>query len=319
MRVALTISLALHVAIIVMAVARLSGPKPLPAPPQEALPVEIVSIEDMARRATVRKEAPKEPPKARPAPPKPKETPKEVKKPAPKPAKEVRKAAPKPAPAPAPEKNKLEALVKEVAKAPDPEVAPKKVERKAAPKPRVRPRPRPKVVKRPKPKPQEPRKVAQKPKKPARKPPNQRDAIDEIAALLNKIDEPETAPRQPVRQPGQALRGTRNIDGDDARIAADIADALRARIEECWNVPAGVRDAHELRVKVRFQLGAGGKVAGGPVVLNSMAHPAFAAAAQSALRAILACQPYDFLPPDRYDLWRDVILNFDPSRMLAVN
>jgi hypothetical protein len=60
-------------------------------------------------------------------------------------------------------------------------------------------------------------------------------------------------------------------------------------------------------------------VTGGPEVLNSMPHPAFAAAAQSAVRAVLACQPYDFLPIEKYDAWKDVILNFDQGRMLATN
>ena len=30
-------------------------------------------------------------------------------------------------------------------------------------------------------------------------------------------------------------------------------------------------------------------------------------------------QPYAGLPPEKYELWRDNTLTFDPSRMLAVN
>ncbi len=209
--------------------------------------------------------------------------------------------------------------MEKVAKAPEPkpEPAPKP---KAQPKPKkplpkVRPRPRPRIVrKKPKPQPKKPVKTARREQ---RKP--TRDPIDEIAALLNKTDEQRAAPQRPAERTGTPLRGPANVNGDDARIAADIADALRTRIEECWNVPAGVRDAENLKVRVRFQLGAGGAVTGGPAVLNHMNHPAFPAAAQSAVRAILACQPYDFLPPDRYDLWRDVILTFDPSRLLTTN
>ena len=38
------------------------------------------------------------------------------------------------------------------------------------------------------------------------------------------------------------------------------------------------------------------------------------AAADSAVRAVYQCQPYT-LPSDKYALWRDMILNFDPSDM----
>ena len=316
MRTALGISLFLHVVIIVLAVLRFTGPERLVAPPQEALPVEIVDISQASKRAAMRKQV-KQPPKKVEKPAPPKEMRKEVKRPAPKPAHEVKQAAhapapklepkpePKPEKKPAPEKpDSLDALVQKVVKA-----APKP---KKKPKPKVRPRPRPKIVRR-KPKPQ-PKKVVKRETKTKK-----RDVIDDIAALLNKTDEQRAAPQPKQTRTGTPLAGPANVDGNDARIAADLADALRARIEQCWNIPAGVRDAEHLRVQVRFQLGPGGAVTGGPVVLNRMNHPAFPAAAQSAVRAVLACAPYAFLPPDRYDLWRDVILTFDPSKVLAVN
>ena len=330
MRISLGISLFMHLVIIALAVWRFTGPERLIAPPQEALPVEIVDISEVSKRTAMRKEV-KEPPKRVHKPAPPKEIRKEVKKPAPKPAREVKRAArepapapepeparkPEPAPEPAPKPSKeadaaLDALVKKVARAQEkPEPEPKRV---AKPKPKVKPRPRPKTVRRP----PKPKRVARRaPEKP--KPKKKRDAIDEIAALLNKTDAERAAPQPVPARTGTPLKGPANVNGDDARIAADLADALRARIEQCWNIPAGVRDAENLQVRVRFQLGPGGEVTGGPVVLNSMNHPAFPAAAQSAVRAVLACAPYAFLPPDRYDLWRDVILTFDPSRMLAVN
>jgi len=53
--------------------------------------------------------------------------------------------------------------------------------------------------------------------------------------------------------------------------------------------------------------------------LNSSSHPAFEAAARAAQAAVEACSPYDFLPADKYAMWQDIILNFDPSQMLATN
>ena len=42
--------------------------------------------------------------------------------------------------------------------------------------------------------------------------------------------------------------------------------------------------------------------------------PFFQAAADSAVRAVYQCQPYA-LPKAKFALWRDMILNFDPSEM----
>ena len=56
------------------------------------------------------------------------------------------------------------------------------------------------------------------------------------------------------------------------------------------------------------------RLVGYPTVANSGASPFFQAAADSAVRAVYQCQPYA-LPADKYALWRDMILNFDPSHM----
>ena len=39
----------------------------------------------------------------------------------------------------------------------------------------------------------------------------------------------------------------------------------------------------------------------------------FATTARSTVAAILGCQNYDFLPQDQYDVWKDLILNFNPN------
>ncbi len=335
LRWSLPISVLMHLAILISAMVMLPGPEAFRVPPQEALPVEIVDITEVSRRVTMRKDAPEKPAK-KPAPPKverkpePKPQPRPQPKPAPKPSKPAPKPtpppkpAPKPAPkaepAPPPDADALKQLVEKVAE-PEPKPAPEKPapqpaetrQAPPAPKPRVRPRQIRKLAALHQ---KQRQQKAQRTQKDARK---TVDPIDEIAALLNKVDEKPQATEAESDRTGTPLRGPANINGNDAQLAADIIDALRQRVESCWNVPVGVRDAEGLRVRVRFQLSPDGTVSGGPVVLNRMNHPAFDAAAGSAVRAVLACQPYDFLPPDRYDLWKDVILNFDPARMLRIN
>ena len=51
--------------------------------------------------------------------------------------------------------------------------------------------------------------------------------------------------------------------------------------------------------------------------LRMAADPFYRAMAESALRAVLnpRCQPFK-LPPDRYEIWQTMELNFDPREML---
>ena len=324
MRYTLPISLFLHLGILLAAIVVLPAPEEFRVTPQEALPVEIVNIEDVSKRVAMAKDAPEKPvekpaPKVREPKPEPK----------PKPAREKVEARPEPKPAPEPEPEP-EPQKAEPAPAPDPADLKKLVEKVAEPEPEKAepaPAPKPKTTARPAPKPRARprvirrlaalhRKKRQKPKKP-RKP--RKDTIDEIAALLNKVDETPKARPPEAEETGIPRRGPADMAGTDAALSADLVDALRQKVESCWNVPAGVRDAEGLRVRIRFQMSPDGLVTGGPEVLNAMAHPAFDAAARSAVRAVLACQPYDFLPPEKYEAWKDIILNFDPSRMLAVN
>ena len=57
-------------------------------------------------------------------------------------------------------------------------------------------------------------------------------------------------------------------------------------------------------------------LSGRPEVVNREASQFFTAAADSAVRAVMLCQPYQ-LPPAKYALWRDMILNFDPREMFG--
>ncbi len=304
----------MHVAIILAAVVVLPSPEEFQVKPQEALPVEIVNIEDVSKRVAMSKEAPEEKPVEKPAPKVAKPQP----KPEPKPAREPEKAQPEPKPEPRPEP-KPEPKPREKAEpAPDPlklkELVEKVAEPEPEPKAKAAPAPRPRA------RPRNIRKLAalrKKQREEKKKP--KKNTIDEIAALLNKVDEERKATPPKSDVTGAPQRSPADMAGDDMALSADMIDALRQKIESCWNVPAGVRDAAGLRVRIRFQMTPDGMISGGPEVLNSMAHPAFPAAARSGVRAVLECQPYDFLPPDKYEAWKDIILNFDPSRMLAVN
>ena len=62
---------------------------------------------------------------------------------------------------------------------------------------------------------------------------------------------------------------------------------------------------------------ADGALVGAPAVEGFDPNPLFAATARSAQAALVDCAPYDFLPRDQYDLWKDNTLDFNPNMMFA--
>ncbi len=93
-------------------------------------------------------------------------------------------------------------------------------------------------------------------------------------------------------------------------------DALRQRLAQLWNIPAGAKDPQELVVQIRMKLKPDGTLAGPPMVLTSGKSPLFVAARDSAIRALFRGQPYDMLRPENYELWKDIEITFDPRDMI---
>jgi hypothetical protein len=149
------------------------------------------------------------------------------------------------------------------------------------------------------------------------KPPSQFN-LKRIEALLDKREAEDTpAPAQklaikvPKDQP-QISDTVRN------RRLASIQSAIASQISECWNAPAGASYAETLVVRIRIFLAGDGSLSRVPEIMDSSrlkGDSFFRAAAEAARRAIQRCAPLE-LPVEQYDIWREVVLNFDPSKML---
>ena len=145
--------------------------------------------------------------------------------------------------------------------------------------------------------------------------------ITRLAALLDKrqeeIEAEETPNQGPEPRPGIEIKD--NVSQlDVARILAGVEQAIRAQIERCWSAPAGASYAETLIVRIQIYLLPDGSLARLPKVLEEqrmVQDQFFRAAAEAARRAVQKCAPLD-LPRESYDVWREVVLNFDPSRML---
>ena len=163
----------------------------------------------------------------------------------------------------------------------------------------------------PKPKEKQAEKPKPKPKEAAKK--KSDFDTDKIAALLNKIPDASNEPTpNALAEETKPVRG--QASGIELSMSVNEIDALRSRIAQCWSPPPGGLGAEAFVVKVRLKLNEDGTLVGYPTVANHGSSPFFQAAADSAVRAVYQCQPYA-LPPEKYALWRDIILNFDPSDM----
>lgn len=298
MRLGLILSVLFHAGILAWALISLVNAKEFKPTEIKSIPMEIIDVSELTKvKAGLKK-----------APPK-----KETKKPEPKKpiAKQIaEKKKKKPA-----AKRKVEAAAEVKPTPPTPpkkEVKPKPVEKvkkvKVAEKPK--PKPKPKAKPKPKPKPKVVKKTPPKKKKKKKK-----FSEDKIAALLNKVPDAGAASTELPDLPG-----AKKVKGDPAGKALVMSineiDLFRRQVSQCWNPPVGGLGAGDLLVKVRLELNKDGSLKNQPRIMNSSSNPFFRAAADSATRAIWQCQPYN-LPREKYKLWQDMIINFDPRHMLA--
>ena len=284
----------------------------IPVSYPEIVPMQVieVALETESTKVEPVKPAPApEPEKAPPAPPPP----------APEPPQPVTPPEPVVTPEPKPELEPVPEPKPEVAEIPIPKVKP---EPKPEP-PKAVESPRPKAKPTPKPKPQVAEKPAPTPKpEPEAKPNNDfASVLKTVSKLEKQAPKPEKKPEKTLQeQVAEALSRNSNPAPQPLTqaISASDLDAIRRQIEACWNLPAGARDAQNMIVGVRTLMNPDGRVRSASIVDTARAasDPFYRSMAESARRAVLnpRCQPLR-LPPEKYDEWRVMFLNFDPRGM----
>ncbi len=146
--------------------------------------------------------------------------------------------------------------------------------------------------------------------------------VGKLAALLDKREEaePDLVEKLKSKDYGKE-KVISTLDLQQQTLS--IIDAIDKHIfdNQCWHVPTGAKGASGLRVTVLVRLSPDGELIGAPKVvdsdrINRAGQEFFRTAAESALRAVRKCAPYDFLPKAQYNLWRDVEIIFDPEHLL---
>jgi outer membrane biosynthesis protein TonB len=293
----LVASVALHVLVIGWGLVSFSS-KAFESIPEESLPVDIISAEQLAKVTAGMKTGKKENPKplvdkvaeAKPVddavgkiaekppvvtdttpPPQPKPVEKPVEK-KPDPPKPVAESKPKEEPKP-------------IEKKPDPPnidpiaEALKKEEKKPPPKPQVQ--------------------AATPPPQP-QKPKERTFDQTKIAALLDK--------RDPTRQAatGETLNSNAALGlakGKAADNSATWGALFKEQVERCWKKPYGGIESQNPEVAFTIKLKRDGTLEAMPAPEGTPATPYLRVYQESALRAIIECQPYN-LPAAFFDEWK---------------
>lgn len=310
----LVASIALHVLVIGWGLLTFSS-KAFIAP-EESLPIDIISTDQLAQITNGQKTGKKEEPKpkvekiaeAKPeedavgkvtekkeliktnstpdAPPKPVEKPVEKKPEPPKPVAETKpKEEPKPEKKPDPAKeDPIAELQKKLdTKKPPPKPVEQKV---AAVQPQQQPKPRERSF--------DPAQI-------------QRD-LDKRAATRHELA-------------GAALNASASLGSTSGTAATNVATwqgAFQGAVKRCFTPTYNGQDANQYEADIDIPMRIDGSLASEPVIVavRGPSRSIAQAVAESAKRAIVQCQVYSFLPKQQYDSWKLIPMTFGLKDML---
>ena len=142
--------------------------------------------------------------------------------------------------------------------------------------------------------------------------------LDRLAGLINKVREQAPERNQQITLQSETNRYVfadiaREGIGEGSAMTLSELNALQSAMYKCWSIPAAAPNPSELIVPVHVSLFPDGYV--NQVKLGSFRqiNHFHKLAADEAIRAVNKCQPYDFLPAEKYSQWREMTLNFRPD------
>lgn len=97
-------------------------------------------------------------------------------------------------------------------------------------------------------------------------------------------------------------------------------DGFRLALQRCWNMPAGLREASDLRVVVGAELAADGSVLNASMRLvepNPAPDARFKSLFEATRRAIIRCSPFTDLPREKYAQWRNIEVVANPEGIVS--
>lgn len=199
-------------------------------------------------------------------------------------------------------------VVKEEPKKEEPKKAEKKPEPKDETKKAEKPEPDPKVdpiaeaLKKEEKKPTPPKPKAEAAAKPPPEKPKPERVFDQskIAALLDKRDPTRQSTTGDVLNSNAALGLSKGKSADNS---ATWGAMFQSQVERCWKKPYGGIEAQRAEAAFVIRLKRDGTLEGMPQPEGSPPTPYLRVYQESALRAIVECQPYN-LPAAFFEEWK---------------
>jgi hypothetical protein len=122
---------------------------------------------------------------------------------------------------------------------------------------------------------------------------------------------PSSSEQTPATAPGVDAPAETRAD-----LSRDEVAQLKAHLRKCWKAPPGLESAQRMRVVVRIFLARDGALAAEPELVEAppptRSGPRLV---EAAMRAVRQCQPFGFLPPERYEEWKILDINISPREM----
>jgi colicin import membrane protein len=140
---------------------------------------------------------------------------------------------------------------------------------------------------------------------------------DKISNLLNKQEGSQAPKTEAGEEQKHASLG--NPKGEGKALTQSqkglMQDMIEKQILPCWSIPPGLPE--DVVIDVQMDMNPDGSLNGRPKVVNNNSHPAFRAAADAAVRAVLRCSPLKNLPPEWYageGGWKEIGYEFNKQR-----
>ena len=149
-------------------------------------------------------------------------------------------------------------------------------------------------------KPPKPPVQATAPPQPQQKPKDRTFDQSKIAALLDKRDPSHQATTGETLNPNAALGLAKGRAADNS---ATWGSMFKAQVERCWKKPYGGIESQNPEAAFTIRLKRDGTLEGMPVPEGTPGTPYLRVYQESALRAIIECQPYN-LPAAFFDEWK---------------
>ena len=123
-------------------------------------------------------------------------------------------------------------------------------------------------------------------------------------------------PAMPPSAPSAGGKGKDDFDAPattSADVASSVIATFRRHLRTCSKLPAALKGADDVKVKLRVFMGQDGKLAAEPQLIEASASAKGPLLMRAAISALEACQPYAMLPLDRYGEWKVLDLSFTPQ------